>query len=318
MDQNGLNPGEIIEFEVPENSEGERLDRWLSEELSEEASRSDIQKWIQSGSFVALEGKLRSSRKVKRGEIYRLEVPEPPEPDLTPMDLHLKVLYEDDHLAVIVKPPGISVHPGPGDAEKTLVNGLLYLWKDLPVIGDPVRPGIVHRLDKPTEGLLVVAKNAHAHRNLSQAFQERNVEKIYNAWLLASPGDMEGTIDLPIGRNTRERMKMRIDHEGRNAVTHYRVEKSVNSLKGRKFSFVSLKIETGRTHQIRVHMAHSGAPVVGDSLYSRSGKTFGKFGLLLFAKSLSFPHPKIADRLMHFDLELPERFLDFESKCQYY
>lgn len=317
MDQESIQSGETIEFVVPEEAEGMRLDQWLSMELAEEASRSVIQKWIQSGALTGEKKKLRSSMKVTPGQTFTLQVPEEPEVDLTPVDMNLDVLYEDDHLAVILKPPGLAVHPGPGDQEKTLIQGLLHLWKDLPVSGDKTRPGIVHRLDKPTEGLLLVAKNSRSLRLLSESFQERKVEKRYSAWLLACPREAVGTVDQPIARNPRERLKMRIDPAGRPARSHYRIEKSIVSVRGRKYSLADIQIETGRTHQIRVHMAHLGAPVVGDLLYSRSGKRFESSGLLLFARSLAFKHP-ISGRPMEFVLDLPERFRIFEESCVNY
>jgi 23S rRNA pseudouridine1911/1915/1917 synthase len=317
------NPSIPSEYTVPPEREGERLDQWISEILGDLSSRSAVQKWIRSGHLAIIKENeaepvpVKANHRIKTGEVFKLIIPEAVESHLQPLDLKLKVLYEDDDLAVIHKPAGLAVHPGKGDTSTTIVNGLLFLWKGLSQGSDALRPGIVHRLDKPTEGLLVIAKSDFAHRKLVKQFQDRTVEKEYAAWLLSSPAEGEGTVDLPIKRHPHERTKMRIDATGRNAVTHYKITKLIKSRRGRKYAFAEIKIDTGRTHQIRVHFANMGSPVAGDGLYSRSAKEFEKFGLLLFARKLSFQHPRTGETLK-FELPLPERFLEFERKCEFF
>lgn len=311
-----MDPGEYIELEVAPADTGRRLDEWFAERLGESGSRSQVQRWIAADLVSGGGGRLRASTRVKSGERYGLVVPFPVLPDLTPVDLRLRIIYEDEELAVIVKPPDLAVHPGPGDAGLTLLNGLLHLWKDLPESTDQYRPGIVHRLDKPTEGLLVVAKTERALRVLAAGFKERTVLKEYWAWLLASPPRDRGVVRLPLERHPVHRLKMRIAEPpaGREAISIYRVEKEISSQRGRRFTLVRIRIRTGRTHQIRVHMAHLGAPVVGDPLYSRSASHFSHYGMLLFARRIRFFHP-LEKREMEFELELPERFVRFEEKC---
>jgi len=300
------------EFIVSSEDEGKRLDVYLCDMLGEEASRSLVQKWIKNG-YVCGSVPVKSSLQVETGNEFTIEIPQTVPHSVEPVDLQLQILHEDKDLAVIVKPPGIAVHPGPGEKQVTLINGLHYLWKNLP--GDEQRPGIVHRLDAPTEGIMLIAKNEKAHRILAEDFQNRNIKKQYSAWLGAAPSLPEGRIELAIKRHPHERMKMRIDATGRMAVTLYKIEKCIVSKKGRKFAFADIEILTGRTHQIRVHMAHIGCPVVGDSLYSRTHAQFSRFGLLLFARKLEFLHP-VSKIEMKFELTLPDRFLEFEKKCQ--
>lgn len=311
-----MESGEHIELEVAPDDAGRRLDEWFAERLGDAGSRSQVQKWIEGGLLLGGGRRLRSSTRVKAGERYGVVVPAPVLPDLTPVDLNLRLLYEDEELAVIVKPPGIAVHPGPGDGGLTLLNGLLHLWKDLPEHSDPIRPGIVHRLDKLTEGLLVVAKTERALRALSARFKERSVLKEYWAWLLASPPRDRDVVSLPLERHPVQRLKMRIAKPGtgREAISIYRIERVIPSQKGRRFTLTRIRIRTGRTHQIRVHMAHLGAPVVGDPLYSRSASHFSSCGMLLLARRLRFHHP-LEGRELEFELEFPERFVDFEQRC---
>lgn len=297
--------------------EGLRLDRWLAIELEEDASRSRIQKWIKAGGLIGPIAHLKPSHPVQAGETYKIRIPDEPEISLEPVEIPFEVLFEDQNLAVIIKPPGIAVHPGPGQSKITLINGLLHRWKNLPETSGADRPGIVHRLDRLTEGLLIVARNENAHRRMASIFQERKIEKGYSAWLLSTPSHLEGRIELPIARNPVERHKMRVDDSGREAITEYQIEKFVPSRKGRKYSFANINILTGRTHQIRVHMAHSGAPVVGDPLYSRSSSEFEKYGMLLLARSLKFSHP-FTEKPMEFEIDLPERFVKFGEVCENY
>ncbi len=300
-------------FIVPAAHENSRLDQWLASEPEISTSRMQIQKWIRAG-LVQGEGAVLPSRRVHEGERFVISamtnVQEPS--TIRPVDLGLKILYEDEDLAVIHKPPGLAVHPGPGDGETTLVSGLVHAFRELSDGDWHGRPGIVHRLDKPTEGVLLVAKNLQAHRILSGQFLKREVKKKYAAWLLACPPQEKGEINAAIKRHPRDRLRMRIDPTGRSAVTRYTVVRTHVSRRGRKFALVEVDLLTGRTHQIRVHMAHIGCPIVGDDLYSRSSAEFQKFGLLLFAQTLAFFHPRDG-REMQFSLDLPERFAKFEA-----
>lgn len=300
---------------VADSFDGMRLDVWLQQMLPAR-SRTEIQKWIRAGAVQGPE-ELVPSRKITAGEMYSVLPPEEKSSALVPADIGLKLLYEDAQIAVVHKPPGIAVHPGPGDQGITVAHGLLHVFRELGAQDWGNRPGIVHRLDKPTEGILLVARNPSAHKILSRQFHDRTVKKSYCAWLMSTPPHVKGEINAPIKRHPRDRMKMRIDATGRSAVTKYEVRETLvllrgKNLHGRKFAFVDVDLLTGRTHQIRVHMASMGCPIVGDDLYSRASEDFKKFGLLLLAQALSFHHP-VTNEPMHFKLELPQRFVEFEA-----
>lgn len=291
--------------------EGQRVDQFLAEKLSSSYSRSQIKDWILSG-YVSKAGNLtvkKPSEFVSSGDLFGLKIPEPDPVHIEPVEVEFEVLYEDQSLAVIHKPPDIAVHPGPGQQKLTLVNGLIHRFG----IKDDAsrRPGIVHRLDMPTEGLMVVAKNRNIQRKLSGQFQDRAVQKKYSAFVNGPLKGPSGTIDLPVARNRKDRKRMAVVPTGRPALTHYTIEKTITSKKGRRFSLVDIQIHTGRTHQIRVHFAHLKCPVVGDSLYSRSSDKYRKFGLLLLARQLSFQHPETNEK-MTFEIPLPQRFHDFD------
>ena len=300
-----------MEFQVGLSDEGQRLDAWLATQFGPDASRTAVQRWIKTGDLQGPGGPLRNNRRVRSGERYRLQVPAPSVSILEPVDLTLDVIYEDADLAVVIKPAGIATHPGPGDPKTSLVNGLLHRW---PVLqdGDDLRPGIVHRLDRDTEGLLLVALNERTRRDLSALFEKRQVHKQYLAWLLGAPPAEQGLVRASIGRHPIHRTRMVIDANGRAALTGFRVETTITSARGRKFARVRLDLHTGRTHQIRVHMNHLRAPVVGDVLYSRPGLELRGFGLLLFACRLAFEHPRTG-KAMEFELPAPPRFQEFEE-----
>lgn len=293
-----------------------RLDVWLQQKLPGH-SRTEIQKWIRAGSVRGSGEPLVPSRKVETGEEYIIQPPEEKSSALVPADIGIKLLYEDAEIAVVHKPPGIAVHPGPGDQGVTVAHGLLHVFRELGSADWGNRPGIVHRLDKPTEGILLVARNPQAHKILSRQFHDRTVKKKYCAWLMSTPPAVKGEVNAAIKRHPRDRMKMRIDATGRSAVTKYEVLETLvlqrgKNLHGRKFAFVDVDLLTGRTHQIRVHMASMGCPIVGDELYSRTADDFKQFGLLLLARELSFHHP-VTNQPMSFRLELPQRFVDFAA-----
>ena len=291
---------------------GQRLDQWLTARLGEEASRTLVQRWIRAG-HVSGSNKLTPRYRISPGQVYVVRIP-PPEPvALDAVDLELPVVYEDPDLAVIHKPAGIAVHPGPGDRRITIAHGILHLFPDWE--RSNLRPGIVHRLDRDTEGLLLVAKSEASRRQLSRQFAERTVEKSYTAYLQGTPPAGEGRVEAPIKRHPRHRTRMCVDPTGRAALTDYQIEETLVSRRGRKYCRADIQILTGRTHQIRVHMAHLGAPVVGDPLYSHNAAEFTDFGLLLLARELSFTQPRTQERL-RFSLPLPERFQAFRQRYE--
>ncbi len=295
-------------FEIEQ--EGGRLDAFLAERVPE-LSRSRIKKLIDQG-LISLDGRpAKAAARLKPGQVVELTVP-PPEPaELTAEPLELKVVFEDEHLVVIDKPPGLVVHPAPGHGRGTLVHGLLHLIPDLKGVGGVERPGIVHRLDKETSGLIVIAKNDPAHAGLSAAFKDRRVRKAYSAVLLGRPKWEERLVEVPIGRHPTKRRRMAVVASGRPAASRFRV---VEELKG-PLSLVSVEIMTGRTHQIRVHAAHLGHPVAGDPVYgsrAREKKLSGPARAalakidrqMLHAGYLAFEHP-VTGEMMELTAEPP-------------
>jgi len=284
-------------IEVLPESDQERLDRVLANALPE-LSRSALARFIEGGR-VTVDGEVvtKRSTKVSAGAAVTVEIPDPEPSDVVPQDLPVTILHEDSDIVVIDKPAGVVVHPAAGHASGTLVNALLHHVKDLSGVGGESRPGIVHRLDKDTSGVMVVAKNDSAHRALTEAWATAAVVKEYLAIVYGKPKEDIGTIDRKIGRDPRDRKRMAVTGSGRKAVTHYSVEEA--------FSYTSLlrcRLETGRTHQIRVHLKALGHPVVGDSVYSgpqwkgipnkRLQKVLAGFERqALHAALLSFPHP---------------------------
>jgi 23S rRNA pseudouridine1911/1915/1917 synthase len=309
----------VLSFTVEKEFIGFRLDSFLFLQTGQEISRTSIQKWIESGNIIHKfsDKKIKSNTKVKESEVYEIHIPPKPKLNLVPIQIPMNILYEDDHLVVIDKPEGLACHGGPEDFRPSLVNGLLFHFSELSKIAGEIRPGIVHRLDKPTTGVMVIAKNDAAHIHLSKQFQNRKIEKTYYAWLVQTPNLKIGKIDLPLKRHPHERLKMIVDPKGRKAITNYEVVKVINSKKGRNYTLVKINIETGRTHQIRVHFQHLRCPIVGDGLYSRSANEFQSFGLLLFSQRLKFQHP-ITNEWIENELEFPERFQKFEENAQFH
>jgi len=273
---------------VPQES-GQRLDHYLARKLTG-LSRSSITKLIQADKVTVNSLKKKPGHKVKTGEIILVELPEPEPTCIEAEDISFDVLFEDSHLLVISKPPGLVVHPAAGNQSGTLVNGLMYHYQDLPQL-DGGRPGIVHRLDKDTSGVMVIAKSELALRQLSEDFKERRVHKTYKALLLRSPGDDYGTINAPIGRHPVHRKKMAVRPvKGRHAVSHWTILERY----GNGMSLAEIEIETGRTHQIRVHMASNATPIVGDELYGgKSGQCEIKLPArqMLHAYHIALEHP---------------------------
>ena len=280
-----------------------RIDKYLIDVLDE--SRSHIKTLIEGG-FVKLNGMtvLRAGEFVRAGDTVDVAKRETAPTDIVPENIPLNIIYQDDDLAVVFKPAGMVTHPGAGQMNGTLVNALLFHLNGLSGINGVERPGIVHRLDKDTSGLLVVAKNDTAHVELQRQIQKKECRRIYVALVNGNIKTDNGIIDAPIGRHKKDRKKMAVDWSGRSAVTHYRV---LDRAQNKRVTFVEFELKTGRTHQIRVHSAHMGNIVVGDKVYGDSGKIWDK-GQLLHAKKLIFTHPKTGEE-MAFETELPDSFL---------
>lgn len=289
-------------YEFTADTPGERLDRLIVAHVGDALTRSQIQALIKSGKVTVNGAAAKPAVKLKGGETIRMEVP-PPKDDQTvePEPIELKIVYEDDDLAVIDKPAGLVVHPGAGNERGTLVNAILARW---PEIGEmnyaPKRRGIVHRLDKETSGLILVAKHARAMNRLMRQFQQRTVEKIYLALVERAPRTPTGRIDVPLARDPNERRKMRAQHGGRPAISEFEVIERFKTGQ----ALVRVKLLTGRTHQIRVHMAFMEAPIVGDSLYGWRRQRIRLRRQFLHATHLCFDQPTTGERLC-FDSPLP-------------
>lgn len=290
-----------------ENDIGKRLDVFVSERFS--VTRSFAQNLIDDGHvLVNLEKKSKNYR-IRPGDCVEANIPEPTELSAEAEDIELDVVYEDEDIIVVNKPSGMVVHPAPGNENKTLVNALLYHCKGtLSGINGVIRPGIVHRIDKDTSGLLVVAKNDEAHVFLSSLLKEHGIKRVYHAIVTGHLKENEGTIDAPIARHPTNRKKMAVVAGGREAITHY---KTIEEFSG--FTYAKMELETGRTHQIRVHMSHIGHPIMGDTVYGGGKTPFEKAhkplidGQMLHAKELSFPHPRTKE-IVRFECPLPENF----------
>ncbi len=279
-----------------------RLDAYIAK-MKSDISRTMIQKLIEEGNILVNGKSKKISYKVQIGDEIELNIPEAKEIELKAENIPVEVVYEDNDIIVVNKPKGMVVHPANGNPDGTLVNAIMAMCKDsLSGIGGEIRPGIVHRLDKDTSGLLIVAKNDKAHINMSEQIKNREVKKIYIALVRGVVSENEATVNMPIGRSTKDRKKMAVRKDGKEAVTHFKVLKRY-----KKYTLLEVKIDTGRTHQIRVHMAEIGHPVVGDIVYSNGKNEFGVEGQMLHAKSLDFKHP-ITGKPMHLDAELPEYF----------
>ena len=277
-------------------SEMGRLDVFLSKECPD-ISRSQIQRLIKTG-FVKVNGHLsKASASLESGAVVAITIPEPKPANLLPQDIPLDVIYQDSEIMVIDKPPGMVVHPAPGHMDGTLVNAIIHMCPDLKGIGGELRPGIVHRLDKDTSGLIVVAKTENAHNNISLQIRQRTIEKEYIALGLGYVKPLEGVIEAPIGRDRNNRKRMAIVEGGRESRTKYKV---IRQPKG--YSLLEIRPETGRTHQIRVHFASIGHPLAGDTVYG--GKTTGLSRHFLHANRLGFCLPS-TDKYTEFEAPLP-------------
>ncbi|MFB0921508.1 MAG: RluA family pseudouridine synthase [Oscillospiraceae bacterium] len=287
---------------------GERIDALLAQEI-DDMTRSQAARLIAEGAVTLRYAPIKKNHRVSAGEVFVIEVPEAEETDILAENLPLDIAFEDDDLIVVNKPRGMVVHPAPGHAGGTLVNALLWHCGDsLSGIGGEKRPGIVHRIDMDTSGLIIVAKNDYAHRFLSAQLADHSLSRTYEAVVIGRIKDDEGTIDAPIGRHPTDRKRMAVtDKNSRNAVTHYEVIARYNG-----YTHIRCQLETGRTHQIRVHMAHIGHPLLGDEVYGRKGKEKGLEGQCLHARTLRFIHPR-TNELCEVTSELPSYFTNVLS-----
>lgn len=284
------------------NISDKRVDSFIAGEL-EELSRSYIQKIIKKGLVKVNDKKIKSNYIVNDGDKILIQFPEPENLEVEPQDIPISIIYEDDYVAIVNKPQGMVVHPAPGNYDNTLVNALLFKLKDLSTINGVIRPGIVHRIDKDTSGLLMIAKTDKAHIELSRQLKEHSIYRRYFTIVHGNIKEDTGTIDEPIGRHPIHRKKMAVTYKNsKKAITHFKVLERF-----KKYSLLEVKLETGRTHQIRVHMSHIKHPVLGDPVYSSGKSEFNLNGQLLHAKSVGFIHP-ISGQYMEFDSELPEHF----------
>lgn len=290
----------VVTYTIKVEQVGERIDKALAS-LQEEWSRSQINNWVTDG-IVKVNGvEVKAKYKVKEGDIIEVDVPEPETLEVIAEELDLNIVYEDADVVVVNKPKGMVVHPAPGHATGTLVNGLMHHCKDLSGINGILRPGIVHRIDKDTSGLLMVAKNDVAHESLVNQLVEKSVTRKYTALVHGHIAHDKGTIDAPIGRDTKDRQKQAVVDNGKHAVTHFQVIERFGD-----YTLVECRLETGRTHQIRVHMQYIGFPLVGDPKYGPK-KTLDFGGQVLHAGILGFIHPTTGEYL-EFSTPLPEDF----------
>ncbi len=297
---------DAFRFEVSEENSGERIDKFIAASI-DSLTRSYIQKMIADEQCLVNGKAVKASYKVKEEDEISFFLPESVEPDIPAQNIPLDILYEDEDVLIVNKPKGMVVHPAPGHYSDTLVNAVLYHCKgSLSGINGVMRPGIVHRIDKDTSGSLIICKNDMAHHHIAAQLKEHSVRRIYHAIVYGVVEKEEFTIDAPIGRHPKDRLKMAVVPGGKRAVTHIRVLKRFG-----KFTYIACQLETGRTHQIRVHMAHIGHPLLGDELYAVGRKSPVKCdGQTLHAKLIGFSHPRTGE-YMEFDTPLPAYFEHF-------
>ena len=286
---------------IVENEESKRIDAYISENT--EYSRTAVQRLIEENKIIVNGKKEKASYKVQNGDKIEIEEEPAKEIELKAQDIPLEILYEDNDIIVVNKPKGMVVHPANGNPDGTLVNAIMSICKDsLSGIGGEIRPGIVHRLDKNTSGAIIIAKNDKAHINLSEQLKNHEIKKIYIALVRGVVKENNATINMPIGRSKKDRKKMDVDKNGKEAITHFKVLRRYKDC-----TLLEINIETGRTHQIRVHLSHIGYPIIGDEVYSNGKNKWNIEGQCLHAKSLDFKHP-ITEKEMHIEAELPKYF----------
>lgn len=300
---------QTLKINAAEENKGERLDKFIAD--NSDISRSYAAKLCEDGLVLCGEKQLLKKYKILGTEEITINVPKPEELSIEPENIPLNIVYEDSDVIVVNKPQGLCVHPAPGNERGTLVNGLVYHCGDeLSAINGVIRPGIVHRIDKDTSGLLIVAKNNEAHLKLSEQLKERKAMRKYVALVNGNIKEDSGTINKPIGRNPSDRKKMAVVFGGREAVTHFNVLERFG-----QYTLVECILETGRTHQIRVHMASIGHSIVGDTLYGIKKEKFNLNGQLLHAKTIGFVHPRTG-KMMKFTSDIPEYFENVLEKLR--
>lgn len=303
---------EIMDFYVEDEEGGIRIDRYLADN-QEDLTRSYIQKLIADGRVLVNEKPVKANYKVNSGDAIKLMIPPPVNLELMPEDIPLDIIYEDKDIIVVNKGKGMVVHPAAGHYTNTLVNALLYHCKDeLSGINGVMRPGIVHRIDMNTTGVLVACKNDKAHQILAEQLKVHSITRKYNAVVYQNFKESQGSVDAPIGRHPVDRKKMAVNHKnGKRAVTHYRLLENLGS----RYANIECTLETGRTHQIRVHMASIGHPLLGDELYSNNKSNFSLEGQALHARVLGFIHPSSGE-YVEFEAPLPAYYEELLRKLR--
>ena len=304
---------EVIELSVVSEDSGERIDKYLSGKLTE-YSRSYLKGLIDEGK-VMVEGKpVKSSFKVTEGINISISIPPVKEVEIIPENIPLDIIYEDEDVILVNKPKGMVIHPAAGHYTGTLVNALMYHCRDnLSGINGELRPGIVHRIDMDTTGVIIACKNDVSHRIIAEQLKEHSIKRKYQAIVYGVFKDEEGRIEGPIGRSKTDRKKMAVIPDGKPAVTHYRVIRNYTSPNGNNFAHIECELETGRTHQIRVHMTSIGHPLLGDEIYGAAKNPFKLDGQALHAEMLGFVHPRTGE-YMEFHAPLPEYFSKLLTK----
>lgn len=298
------------EYIVSQEEKGKRLDTYIPS-VDTDITRTSAQRLIEDGNILVNGKNAKVSYKIQENDKISVEITEPKQIELKAQNIPIEIIYEDSDIIVVNKPKGMVVHPANGNPDGTLVNAIMAICKDsLSGIGGEIRPGIVHRIDKDTSGLLIVAKNDNAHVKMSEQIKNHEVKKTYIALVRGVFKENEATIDMPIGRSTSDRKKMSVNKNGKNAITHIKVLKRFD-----KYTLLKVNIETGRTHQIRVHLSHIGYPIVGDYTYSNGKNEFDVIGQCLHAQKLEFKHP-ITQKDMCLEAELPQYFKDILDKLK--
>ena len=302
---------EILEFSVDGSENGIRIDRYLSEKNAE-LSRSYLQKLLKEQGITVNGREVKANYKVQAGDEIRISLPDLSEPDILPEDIPLDILYEDEDVMMVNKPKGMVVHPSAGHTSGTLVNAILFHCQgNLSGINGVMRPGIVHRIDKDTTGALLICKNDVAHRDLAEQLKEHSIKRRYRAIVSGNLKDDEGTVEGPIGRHPVDRKKMAINYKnGKEAITHYKVLERFGNA-----TYIECRLETGRTHQIRVHMTSIGHPLLGDEVYGSGKNPYHLQGQALHAMVLGFVHPRTGEYL-EFTAPLPEYFTNLLEKLR--
>lgn len=305
-----------FEYIITPEQKGQRLDQFLASLPELSLSRSQIKKLIENKLVTVNREFTKPSYKIKLDDRVKIILPPPVKPEVKPENIPLEIIYEDEDLIVVNKPRGMVTHPAPGNYSGTLVNALLFHSPNLASLGSPLRPGIVHRLDKDTSGLLVVAKNDFAYQSLAKQIKARTAERTYVALVHGTVKNEEGIIEAKMGRHPVHRKKMAVLSKqksktlGREAITHYKVLKRFKN-----YTLLEVKIKTGRTHQIRVHMSYLGHPVVGDKTYGKKKEEFEVKGQLLHAQKLGFVHPR-TEKYLEFECDLPSDFVEVLQKIK--